>query len=41
MSSGLRVCLGAARDVPELTLGLERLRSVLQQDRSENDATMI
>ena len=39
--SGLRVCLGAASDMTELTLGLERLRTVLQYDRSDNDATMV
>jgi DNA-binding transcriptional MocR family regulator len=39
--SGLRVCLGAASDITELTLGLERLRSVLQDDRSGNEASMV
>jgi DNA-binding transcriptional MocR family regulator len=39
--SGLRVCLGAASDIAELTVGLERLRSVLQYDRSGNEATMV
>jgi DNA-binding transcriptional MocR family regulator len=39
--SGLRVCLGAASDIAELTLGLERLRTVLQHNTSGNDATMI
>jgi len=39
--SGLRVCLGAAADIAELTVGLERLRSVLQDDRSGNEATMV
>jgi DNA-binding transcriptional MocR family regulator len=41
LMSGLRVCLGAAADVPELTLGLERLRTALQQDRSERDSCLI
>ena len=39
--SGLRVCLGAASDIGELTLGLERLRTALQHDQSGYDATMI
>jgi DNA-binding transcriptional MocR family regulator len=39
--SGLRVCLGAASDMAELTLGLERLRSVLQFERSGNEAAMV
>jgi DNA-binding transcriptional MocR family regulator len=39
--SGLRVCLGAASDLAELTLGLERLRSALQHELSGNDAMMI
>jgi DNA-binding transcriptional MocR family regulator len=39
--SGLRVCLGAASDIAELTLGLERLRSVLQYDRAGNEAAMV
>jgi hypothetical protein len=39
--SGLRVCLGAASDIAELTVGLERLRSVLQYDRSGSEATMV
>jgi DNA-binding transcriptional MocR family regulator len=39
--SGLRVCLGAASDIAELTLGLERLRSVLQHEGSGKDGTMI
>jgi DNA-binding transcriptional MocR family regulator len=39
--SGLRVCLGAASDIAELTVGLERLRSVLQYDRSGNEAAMV
>ena len=39
--SGLRVCLGAASDIAELTVGLERLRSALQDDRSGNEATMV
>lgn len=39
--SGLRVCLGAAADMADLTLGLERLRGVLQDDRSGNEATMV
>jgi DNA-binding transcriptional MocR family regulator len=39
--SGLRICLGAASDMADLTLGLERLRSVLQFERSGNEATMV
>jgi hypothetical protein len=39
--SGLRVCLGAASDIAELTVGLERLRSAHQDDRSGNEATMV
>jgi DNA-binding transcriptional MocR family regulator len=39
--SGLRVCLGAASDMADLTLGLERLRSVLQFEQSGNEAAMI
>lgn len=39
--SGLRVCLGAATDIAELTLGIERLRTALQDDRSGTDAMMI
>jgi DNA-binding transcriptional MocR family regulator len=39
--SGLRVCLGAAADIAELTVGLERLRSVLQYDSSGNEASMV
>jgi hypothetical protein len=39
--SGLRVCLGAASDLAELTLGLERLRSALQHELSGSDAMMI
>ena len=39
--SGLRVCLGAAADIPELTLGLERLRTVIQHSHSSNEATMV
>jgi DNA-binding transcriptional MocR family regulator len=39
--SGLRVCLGAATDIAELTVGLERLRSVLQDDQSGNEAAMV
>jgi DNA-binding transcriptional MocR family regulator len=39
--SGLRVCVGAAADIPELTLGLERLRTVIQHCRSGSEATMV
>jgi DNA-binding transcriptional MocR family regulator len=39
--SGLRVCVGAAADIPELTLGLERLRTVIQHSRSSSEATMV
>jgi DNA-binding transcriptional MocR family regulator len=39
--SGLRVCLGAASDMADLTLGLERLRSVLQFERSGDEAVMV
>ena len=39
--SGLRVCLGAASDIAALTLGIERLRTALRDDRSENDAMLI
>lgn len=39
--SGLRVCLGAASDIAQLTLGLERLRSVLQHELSGNDAMIV
>jgi DNA-binding transcriptional MocR family regulator len=39
--SGLRVCLGAALDMADLSLGLERLRSVLLFERSGNEATMV
>jgi DNA-binding transcriptional MocR family regulator len=39
--SGLRVCLGSALDIAELTVGLERLRSVLQDAPSGNEATMV
>jgi len=39
--SGLRVCLGAALDMADLTLGLERLRSVLQFEESGNEAAMV
>jgi DNA-binding transcriptional MocR family regulator len=39
--SGLRVCLGAASDLAELRLGLERLRQALLKNRSVNDATMV
>jgi DNA-binding transcriptional MocR family regulator len=39
--SGLRVCLGAASDIAALRLGIERLRTALQDDRSGNDAMMI
>jgi DNA-binding transcriptional MocR family regulator len=39
--SGLRVCLGAASDMADLTLGLERLRSVLQFERSGAEAAMV
>jgi DNA-binding transcriptional MocR family regulator len=38
---GLRVCLGAATDISELTLGLERLRSALQPDLSAHESTMV
>jgi len=38
--SGLRVCVGAALDVADLTLGLERLQSVLQFEGSGNEAAM-
>ena len=39
--SGLRVCLGAASDMADLTLGLERLRSVLQFEPAGNEAAMV
>jgi DNA-binding transcriptional MocR family regulator len=39
--SGLRVCLGAASDMADLTLGLERLRSVLQFERYCNEGAMV
>jgi DNA-binding transcriptional MocR family regulator len=39
--SGLRVCLGAASDMADLTLGLERLRSALQFDRYGNEGAMV
>jgi DNA-binding transcriptional MocR family regulator len=39
--SGLRVCLGAASDMAALTLGIERLRTALRDDRFGNDAMMI
>jgi len=39
--SGLRVCLGAASDMADLTLGLERLKSAFQFERAGNEAVMV
>src|SRR5579863_3346038 len=39
--SGLRICLGAASDMADLTLGLERLRTVIQFERSGDEAAMV